>query len=76
MQDGWMSGMGPIWILVLGVLGLGIWFAASALARGRTPFIQSPDEGGPEKKLKDRLASGEIDEKEYRARMEALQHRS
>jgi len=72
MHDGWMFGMGWFWILVLVLIGVGIWLTARA-GMGSSPRSGMPSGGKrPEDILKDRFARGEIDEEEYRARMDAL----
>jgi len=77
MHYGWMYGMGMGWgwILLLGVLGLLVWFAARGSFRGQAPPTQSPRES-PEEVLKARFARGEIDENEYRRRIGVLHSRS
>ena len=72
MHDGWMFGMGWFWILVLILIGVGIWLTARAGIRSGPRSGTPAGRETPEKILKDRFAKGEIDEEEYRARMDAL----
>jgi len=74
MHYGWMYGMGWSWLLLLGALGLVVWFVARGTPRGQAPLGQPPRES-PEQVLKGRFARGEIDENEYRQRMKVLQDR-
>ena len=69
IHDGWMGGGG--WLVVIVPLVI----VAFVLLLGRGVNRRRPPEGGrsdPEDVLKTRLARGEIDEEEYRSRLEAL----
>ena len=72
MHDGWMFGMGWFWILALIVVACGIWIALRAGSRSDAGSGRSAPDKAPEEILRERLARGEIDENEYRSRMEAL----
>ena len=72
MHDGWMFGMGWFWILALIVVVCGIWIALRAGSRSDAGAGRSAPDKAPEEILRDRLARGEIDENEYRSRIEAL----
>ena len=70
-HGGWMFGMGWLWILLaVGIIALVAWLVARA-AGGRPPRTDHRSER-PEDILQRRLAEGEIDEEEYRRRLEAL----
>lgn len=75
MMD-WNDGGGSWWgwvLMVIGMLavwGLVIW-AVLALTRGRLGLGDGP-RPSPETILRERFAAGEIDEAEYRQRLEAL----
>jgi putative membrane protein len=66
--DGWWMGFGMLlWPLLLAaIIGLVVWLAV----RGGRPAHQSVDEA--EQILRRRFAAGEIDEEEYRRRIDAL----
>jgi putative membrane protein len=72
MHDGWMFGMAWVWILALLVVACGIWIALRAGTRSDAGSDRSVPDKAPEDILRERLARGEIDENEYRSRMEAL----
>ena len=71
------------WI-VMGLLMLLFWGGVATLVvllvrwRGRTPWEgtghSAPDAWNPEQILRERFARGEIDEAEFKARLEALRH--
>lgn len=54
-----MGGMWLWWILILIVIGVGVWYALSAAGKGGTK------EESPEAVLKRRYANGEIDRETY-----------
>ena len=75
MHDGWMFGMGWFWILVLVLIGVVIWFAVRVATSSGSRSEKTVGGKTPEDILKNRFAKGEIDEKEYRERKDALRDR-
>lgn len=88
MHDGWHDRMGNEWgwgwipmmlVMILFWGGL-VWFGLSLLRRTHQvvqphptgPQVSLPTRPTPEETLADRLARGEIDPDDYRARLEAL----
>ena len=76
---GTMHGDGAGWVMVLLMLVLvvAVVVAAVALLRGWSPAatrqpVAGPRPADPRAILQERLARGEIDEEDYRARMRAL----
>lgn len=73
---GWVALLVPI--VITGLIVFAILFSASRRRRygwgpgpyGRPPFM--PPSGDAERTLADRFARGDIDEQEYRARLEVL----
>ena len=72
MHDGLMFGMWWIWLLGLLLLVAVIWAVVRTASRGGAEGDAAPRERSPEEVLHDRLARGDIDEEEYRSRMQAL----
>lgn len=73
MTDGWGSGYGMgvmvfFWLLVLGLIGVLIWFL---IRKGSESSIKSDNETSFEI-LKKRFARGEIDEEEYRRKKKEI----
>jgi putative membrane protein len=77
MHDGWMFGMGWLWFILLIVIVVAVLVAMRAGTRGGPRSESSHGDGAKnaEDILRDRLARGEIDEEEYRNRMNALRER-
>lgn len=70
MHDyGWshMGGMWFFWILLLALIGLGIWWAVTSTGR-KPPAVPET----PEETLKRRYAEGEVDREEYEKRLKNL----
>jgi putative membrane protein len=83
MDDGWglvmMFGLLAFGVLIALAVGLAVvWAARSAGAPSRAPVeplagsTMRPVTSGAEQILAERMARGEIDTEEYRARLEAL----
>jgi len=75
MHDGWMFGMGWLWFVLLIVIVVAVLIAMRAGTRGGPRSESSGGAKTAEDTLRDRLARGEIDEEEYRNRMNALRER-
>jgi putative membrane protein len=74
-HQGWMFGMGWmgwIWLLGLAIAILVIWLAYDQTSR-QSPSSGKPSREGPKEILRRRLASGEIEEEEFKRRLNALQ---
>ena len=73
MYDGYMFGMGWIWILLLAAIIAVIAFALRSGSREVGGASTTPAGKTPEQVLRDRFARGEIDEREYRSRLKILE---
>ena len=73
MYDGYMFGMGWIWILLLIAVVAVIVFALRTGSRDGPGNSSAPTARTPEQVLRDRFARGEIDEREYRSRLKILE---
>lgn len=68
-HGGWMWGMGLFWILVLAlVIAAVVWLVRSSSGVGRP----SSRDTSAEEILRQRYARGEIDEDEYRRRLDEM----
>jgi putative membrane protein len=72
MHDGFIFGMGWLWLLGLFILIAAIWVVARAVAENRNGGRLSTDDLSPEDVLRNRFARGDIDEDEFRSRLDAL----
>jgi uncharacterized membrane protein len=63
--------MGWIWLLGLAIAILVIWLAYDQSSRGASGSGETPRES-PKEILRRRLASGEIEEEEFKRRLKAL----
>lgn len=81
---GWYGGMGVWGWVIMGLVMLAFWAGVVALVvfairnsrSGAGRYDQRwPGNDDPERILAQRFARGEIDETEYRARLDALRHR-
>jgi putative membrane protein len=69
-----MIGMWWTWAFILVLIGAGIWLVARVAAQSNTHSRAESNKQSPEEVLRDRFARGDIDENEYRSRMNTLQH--
>lgn len=78
MHDGWMFGMGWLWLLVVILVVAAIWIALRTGSRAGAGETGRPlrERSTPEEVLRDRFARGDIDEQEYRSRLRTLQDRT
>jgi putative membrane protein len=84
MMYGWYGG-GGVWAwVVMGVVMLLFWGGLAVVVvllvrgyrgGGGVHYTQGPQQDDPERILAQRFARGEIDETEYRARLDALRRR-
>ena len=75
MYGGSMIGMWWTWAFILALIGAGIWLVTRVVAQNHPHSRAESNKGSPEEVLRDRFARGEIDENEYRTRMNTLRHR-
>jgi putative membrane protein len=70
------GGAGWVMALLMLVIAIAVVVAVVALLRGTIPMTAAPRAGrstpGPREILQERLARGEIDEQDFRARMRAI----
>ncbi|WP_229866615.1 SHOCT domain-containing protein [Sinomonas cellulolyticus] len=86
MMYGWYGGAGVWGWVVMGIVMLLFWGGVAAVVvllvrgsrggwGGRGTYPPGPQQEDPEHILAQRFARGEIDETEYRARLDALRRR-
>lgn len=74
MHDGTMFGMGMGWLWLIGLIALMaiVWAVSRAASGNRPTGGGAPRDRSPDDVLRDRFARGEIDEQEFRSRLNAL----